>query len=91
MRIFMFKSRVKPDLRAFAGEAAGAGLPEKYGPWDPIGVVRPDASPPHGFSRRTIEAAIARDAFQLWVMQPLAKPAAAKAAAPAPKAPTPAA
>jgi hypothetical protein len=89
MRIFMFKSRVKPDLRAFAGEAAGAGLPEKYGPWDPIGVVRPDASPPHGFSRRTIEAAIARDSFQLWVMQPLPKKTAAAKAPRAPKAATP--
>jgi hypothetical protein len=77
MRIFMFKSRAKADLRAFSGEPAGLKLPEKYGPWDPIGVVRPDASPPHGFSRKTIEAAIARDSFQLWVMQPLAKPAAA--------------
>jgi hypothetical protein len=90
MRIFMFKSRAKPDLRAFAGEPGGLKLPEKYGPWDPIGVVRPDASPPHGFSRRAIEAAIERDSFQLWVMQPLAK-TAAKVAARAPKAPTPAA
>jgi hypothetical protein len=81
MRIFMFKSRAKADLRAFSGEPAGLNLPEKYGPWDPIGVVRPDASPPHGFSRKTIEAAIARDSFQLWVMQPLAKPAPAKARA----------
>jgi hypothetical protein len=87
MRIFMFKSRAKADLRAFSGEPAGLKLPEKYGPWDPIGVVRPDASPPHGFSRKTIEAAIARDSFQLWVTQPLAKAAAAKAAAGAPKTP----
>jgi hypothetical protein len=91
MRIFMFKSRVKPDLRAFAGEPTGLKLPAKYGPWDAIGVVRPDVSPPHGFSRRTIEAAIDRDNFQLWVTQPLAKSAAAKAAPRARKAPTPAA
>jgi hypothetical protein len=77
MRIFMFKSRLKPNLRAFSGESAGFGLPEKYGPWDPIGVVRPDVSPPHGFSRKAIEAAIERDSFQLWVMQPLEKAGAA--------------
>jgi hypothetical protein len=91
MRIFMFKSRAKPNLRAFSGESTGLGLPEKYGPWDAIGVVRPDVSPPFGFSRRTIEAAIQRDGFQLWVMEPLekAKPAAKKAPAakPAPSAP----
>ncbi|MFL4967316.1 MAG: hypothetical protein ACJ8EU_01195 [Xanthobacteraceae bacterium] len=81
MRIFMFKSRAKPNLRAFSGEPAGLQLPQKYGPWDPIGVVRPDVSPPHGFSRKTIEAAIERDSFQLWVTQPLEKAAAAKAPA----------
>ena len=90
MRIFIFKSRTKPDLRAFAGEPAGLRLPEKYGPWDPIGVVRHDVSPPHGFSRRTIEDAIERDSFQLWVMEPLAK-TAGKSGVRAPKAPAPAA
>jgi hypothetical protein len=84
MRIFMFKSRVKPDLRAFSGEPAGLRLPEKYGPWDPIGVVRPDTHPPHGFARKTIEAAIERESFQLWVMKPLAKPAVRAPKEPAP-------
>jgi hypothetical protein len=73
MRIFMFKSRGKPNLRAFAGDATGAGLPSKYAPWDSTGVVRPDVSPPYGFSRKIIEAAILRDGFQLWVMEPLAR------------------
>ena len=90
MRIFIFKSRIKPDLRAFAGDPAGLRLPEKYGPWDPIGVVRQDVSPPHGFSRRAIEDAIERDNFQLWVMQPLAK-TAGKRSARAPKAAAPSA
>jgi hypothetical protein len=69
MRIFVFRSRVKPDLRAFSGAASGEGLPEKYGPWDAIGVIRPDVSPPHGFSRETIEASIARDSYQLWMLR----------------------
>jgi hypothetical protein len=51
-------------------------------------VVRQDVSPPHGFSRRTIEDAIERDNFQLWVVQPLAK-AAGKPGARASKAPAP--
>jgi len=66
MRLYMFTSRARPDLRAFAGESSGGRLPEKYGPWDATGVVRPDCSPPHRFSRATIEAAIETDGFQLW-------------------------
>ncbi|HVL72039.1 MAG TPA: hypothetical protein VM434_09160 [Beijerinckiaceae bacterium] len=79
MRIFVFRSRSKPDLRAFSAAATGAGLPDKYAPWDAIGVIRPDVSPPHGFSRATIEASIARDSYQLWMLRPT-KAAAAKTA-----------
>jgi hypothetical protein len=66
MRLFMFASRTKPDLRAFAGEATGGRLPDKYAPWDATGVVRPERTPPHGFSRATIEAAIDAQGYQLW-------------------------
>ena len=78
MRIFMFASRTKPELRAFAGESAGRQLPEKYAPWDATGVVRPERAPPHGFSRATIEAAINSQGYQLWRM------AKAKVAKPGP-------
>ena len=73
MRIFMFKSRPKPSLRAFAGESTGARLPAKYGPWDATGVIRPDKDPPHKFARAHIEAAINGEGFQLWVTKPMAK------------------
>lgn len=66
MRIFMFASRVKPELRAFVGESTGQRLPQKYAPWDATGVVRPEKAPPHGFSRATIEAAIDSQGYQLW-------------------------
>jgi len=66
MHLYMFTSRTKPDLRAFAGESSGGRLPEKYAPWDATGVVRPERAPPHGFSRATIEAAIDAQGFQLW-------------------------
>jgi hypothetical protein len=77
MRIFMFKSRAKPTLRAFAGESTGARLPAKYGPWDATGVIRPDKAPPHNFPRPDIEAAINGEGFQLWVTKPMAKADAA--------------
>src|SRR5215210_8870989 len=80
MRIFMFKSRPKPSLRAFAGESTGARLPAKYGPWDATGVIRPDKDPPHKFARADIEAAINGEGFQLWVTKPMVK-AEAEAAA----------
>jgi len=66
MRLYMFASRTKPDLRAFAGEADGRRLPEKYAPWDATGVIRPEKAPPHGFSRATIETAIDAQGYQLW-------------------------
>jgi len=77
-RLFMFASRTNPDLRGFAGEPTGGRLPEKYGPWDPTGVVRPERAPPHGFSRTTIEQAIKSTGFQLWRLKktPPAKPEA---------------
>ena len=80
LRIFMFKSRPKPSLRAFAGESTGARLPAKYGPWDATGVIRPDKDPPHKFARAHIEASINGEGFQLWVTKPMAK-AEAEAAA----------
>lgn len=76
MRLYMFMSRTKPDLRAFAGESSGRRLPEKYAPWDATGVVRPEKEPPHGFSRTAIEAAIDSQGYQLW------RSGKAKAAAP---------
>lgn len=69
MRLYMFASRTKPELRAFAGEASGQGLPEKYAPWDAAGVVAPDRAPPHGFSRTKIEQAIGAQGYQLWLAE----------------------
>ena len=69
MRLYMFTSRTKPDLRAFAGESTGGQLPEKYAPWDASGVVVPEKDPPHGFSRVTIETAIDSHGYQLWRMR----------------------
>ena len=66
MRIFMFKSAAKNELRAFAGDSAGSKLPQKHGPWHATGVIRPEKEPPHGLSRSSVEKAIESDGFQLY-------------------------
>jgi len=66
MRIFIFKSEARPDLRAFGGDLAGTRLPSQFSPWRAIGAVAPDRDPPHNLSRDTIEAAVKENGFQLW-------------------------
>lgn len=78
MRLYIFKSEAKSDLRAFAGDPAGTKLPGQYRPWHAVGVVSADRNPPHGLSRRTIESAIDERGFQLWRMKEAGKKDAAK-------------
>jgi hypothetical protein len=68
MRLFIFKSEPKPELRAFGGDLAGSQLPTQFGPWHAIGAVAPDRNPPHELSREVIETAIKTQGFQLWRM-----------------------
>jgi hypothetical protein len=68
MRIFIFKSEARPDLRAFSGDLAGSQLPKQFRPWHAIGAVAPDRDPPHELSRDVIENAIKTQGFQLWRM-----------------------
>ena len=66
MRIYIFKSEAKKELRAFAGDTIGSKLPENHGPWTVTGAIGPDNVPPHKLSRDAIEKAIAAEGFQLW-------------------------
>lgn len=68
MRIFIFKSDAKSDLRAFGGDLTGSQLPKQFSPWHAIGAVAPDRDPPHDLSREVIETAINENGFQLWRM-----------------------
>jgi len=68
MRIFIFKSGPRPDLRAFSGDLAGSQLPKQFSPWHAIGAIAPDRDPPHRLSRDVIETAINAQGFQLWRM-----------------------
>ena len=69
MRIFIFKSDAKSDLRAFGGDLTGSQLPKQFSPWHAIGAVAPDRDPPHDLSREVIETAINENGFQLWRMR----------------------
>lgn len=66
MRIYIFKSEMKKELHAFAGDLMGSKLPPHHGPWTATGVVGLDRAPPHNFSREAIEEAIGGEGFQLW-------------------------
>ena len=72
MHIYIFRSDAKKELQAFAGDAAGSRLPDRFGPWHAIGVVRPDKDPPYNLSRDAIQRAIKVDGFQLWRLKPKA-------------------
>jgi len=65
-RLFMFRSGANDTLFGFASDASGGKLPEKFGPWTSIGVIRGDQKPPHGLKRTAIEDGIAEFGFQLW-------------------------
>jgi hypothetical protein len=70
MRIYIFRSEAKRELRAFAGDAAGSKLPDRFRPWRAVGVVGSEKEPPHNLPREQIEAAIESQGFQLWRMKP---------------------
>jgi hypothetical protein len=69
MRLYIFKSDAKNELRAFAADVTGSKLPDQFRPWHAIGVVGPDKDPPHRLSRQEIERAIDAQGFQLWRMK----------------------
>ena len=69
MRIYMFKSETNTELCAFAGEASGSKLPDRFRPWQATGVIYDGKRPPHGLPRGPIERAIADHGFQLWRMK----------------------
>src|SRR5882757_1836971 len=67
--IYRFSSSVTTGLFAFAGDAEGSMLPEKHGPWETKGGIRPGEPIPHRLDRETVERAIDDHGFQLWRMK----------------------
>ena len=66
MRIFIFTSEAKPDLRAFGADLAGSQVPSQFKPWRAVGAVAPGQQPPYKLPRDVIEKAIKDQGFQLF-------------------------
>jgi hypothetical protein len=69
MRIYIFKSDARPELRAFSDDRSGAKLPASFRPWHAFGAVAADNDSPHGLDRNEIERAVRDTGFQLWRMK----------------------
>jgi hypothetical protein len=76
MRIFIFKSQTRVNLRAFAGDIAGSKLPDRFGPWHYVRTVPRNMPLPHSIERPGIERAIENEGFQLWRFKGVPEPAA---------------
>ncbi len=70
MRIYVFKSETKRELRAFTDDLVGSKLPTQFAPWHTTGAVAPGKDLPHGFARAQIEKAIVDTGFQIWRLKP---------------------
>lgn len=66
MRIYVFTSESKENLRAFTNDISGKSLPQQFAPWRANGPVAPDDEFPFRFARDDIEKAIDVSGFQLW-------------------------
>jgi len=75
MRIFIFKSEARTDLRAFGGDLAGLQLPDKFKPWRVVGAIAPNRDFPYKISRADVEMAIREQGFQLFRLKEKTKDA----------------
>ena len=75
MRIFIFKSEVNPNLRAFGGDLAGINLPGQFKPWRAVGTIAPNQDLPYKIARDDIEKAISENGFQLFRLKKRTKAA----------------
>jgi len=66
MQFYIFKSDTRHGLHAFSDDRSGQKLPTQFRPWHAIGVVPPNAAPPHNLKRDVIETAIGSAGYQLW-------------------------
>lgn len=64
--LYMYQTPKSVGLFCFSRDSKGIGLPETFAPWTAFGVVRPDQDPPHGLSRKAIEAGLNANGYQLW-------------------------
>ena len=67
--IYTFASDGPNRLFAFAGDRAGAALPQQHGPWKSVGEIAPGEKISHGLDRKYIEQAICEHGYQMWRMK----------------------
>lgn len=70
----LFQAVSSPDLRGFADEPTGAGLPAELGPWALVKEIRPNEEWTPTISRAVVAAGIIENGFYLW--GPIERPAA---------------
>jgi hypothetical protein len=66
MRIYIFTSKAKKNLRAFTDDMSGGKLPRQFAPWHANGAIATGRELPHRFPRDQVEKSIADSGFQLW-------------------------
>jgi hypothetical protein len=62
MQIYLFASRLEPNLMAFTVDPTGANLPSNYGPWETAGT---GAAVPVGPTADPVAREVARHGFFL--------------------------
>jgi hypothetical protein len=70
MQVFVFNSRVDPDLLGFSQDATGRNLPLEYSPWEPAtegGAVLLGDDADHISDANVVLNAVRRDGFFLAV------------------------
>jgi len=75
VRIFIFKSEARTDLRAFGAIWQGLQLPDKFKPWRVVGAIAPNQEFPYKISRADVEMAIREHGFQLFRLKEKTKDA----------------
>ena len=73
MRIYIFTSKAKKNLRAFTDDMSGGKLPPQFGPWHANGAIATGRELPYRFPRQRVEKSIADSGFQLWRLKPKSK------------------
>lgn len=66
MRIYVFTSKTRKNLRAFTDDVSGGKLPPQLGPWRANGAIAADEKSPYRLARNQIEKSINGEGFQLW-------------------------
>lgn len=63
--LFLYASEKSEGLYCYSRQSTAEGLPQQFSPWQAMGVLRGDQTPPYGLSRRDIESGLTAKGYQL--------------------------